>query len=116
MTVRVAVELRDPSWVHEDTFEVLRRHDAALCVHDLLADHPWERTASWTYVRFHGPDALRQPYRGRYGPDRLAPVADLLGSWLGDGCDVYAYFNNDWDANAVADGTWLRDALGPPAG
>jgi hypothetical protein len=36
---------------------------------------------------------------------------DLLGGWVDEGCDVYAYFNNDWDANAVADGTWLRDRL-----
>ena len=39
-TMRWAVELRDPSWVHDDVFDVLRRHGAALCVHDLLADHP----------------------------------------------------------------------------
>jgi uncharacterized protein YecE (DUF72 family) len=36
---------------------------------------------------------------------------DLLGSWADEGCDVFAYFNNDWDANAVADATTLRDRL-----
>jgi uncharacterized protein YecE (DUF72 family) len=25
------------------------RHRAALCVHDLLADHPFELTTDWTY-------------------------------------------------------------------
>ena len=54
-TMRWAVELRDPSWLHDDVFEVLRRHGAALCIHDLLADHPFELTTDWTYVRFHGP-------------------------------------------------------------
>jgi uncharacterized protein YecE (DUF72 family) len=53
-----AVELRDASWLHDDVFSVLARHEAALCIHDLLADHPWVRTTEWVYIRFHGPDAL----------------------------------------------------------
>jgi uncharacterized protein YecE (DUF72 family) len=110
-TMRWAVELRDPSWVHEDTFAVLRRHGAALCVHDLLADHPWERTTDWTYVRFHGPDALRVKYWGRYGPDRLEAAASRLDAWLAEGCDVHAYFNNDYEGHAVADARWLADRL-----
>ena len=35
-------------------------------------DHPAILTAGWTYVRFHGPDARRHPYAGRYGSRRLA--------------------------------------------
>ena len=116
--LRWAVELRDPSWLHDDVFEVLARHGAALCLHDLLPDHPLERTTDWTYVRFHGPDAIGDPYHGRYGPRRLRRHVELLGEWRDAGCDVHAYFNNDWDANAVADATWLRAALtagDPPA-
>lgn len=109
--LRWAVELRDESWVHEDTFAVLRRHGAALCLHDLLADHPWERTTDWTYIRFHGPDAVAQPYNGLYGPKRLEPIAARLDAWLDDGCDVYAYFNNDWYGHAVTDATTLREQL-----
>jgi uncharacterized protein YecE (DUF72 family) len=110
--LRWAVELRDRTWLHDDVFEVLRRHGAALCVHDLLADHPWIRTTDWVYVRFHGPDAVNRPYWGRYGPDRLEPAAARLEGWLAEGCDVYAYFNNDHEASAVADGRWLADRLG----
>lgn len=109
--IRWAVELRDPSWLHDDTYEVLARHGAALCIHDLLEGHPWERTTDWTYVRFHGPDAVARPYQGRYTGRRLRPVAERLGEWLDDGFDVWAYFNNDWDANAVHDALWLRDRL-----
>lgn len=108
---RWAVELRDPSWLHDDVFAVLARHGAALCIHDLLADHPWELTTDWTYVRFHGPRAIEAPYRGRYGRRRLARAATTLGAWLDDGLDVFAYFNNDWDANAVSDATTLRELL-----
>jgi len=38
--VRWAVEFRDPSWLVEPVFAVLRRRRAALCIHDLLDDHP----------------------------------------------------------------------------
>jgi len=111
-TMHWAVELRDPSWVHDDVFDVLRAHKAALCIHDLLPDHPWELTADWTYVRFHGPDALERKYWGRYGARRLAPAADRLAAWLDQGIDVYAYFNNDHEGHAVQDATWLSRRLG----
>lgn len=114
-SMRWAVEMREASWLHDDVFEVLRRHGAALCLHDLLADHPLERTTDWSYLRFHGPGALSQKYMGRYGESRLAPLADLLGRWLEEGCDVYAFFNNDDQGFAVEDARWLAARLGPPA-
>ena len=110
-TMRWAVELREQSWLHDDVFDVLRRHRAALCIHDLLADHPFELTTDWTYVRFHGPDALQRPYHGAYGPARLDVWASRLGDVLDAGHDVYAYFNNDWFGHAVHDAALLRRAL-----
>ena len=109
--IRWAVELREPSWLHDDVYECLRRHRTALCIHDLLADHPWELTTDWTYVRFHGPDALNRKYWGLYGGRRLAKPAARMAAWLQDGRDVYAYFNNDHQGNAVTDATWLRKRL-----
>ena len=109
--MRWAVEVRDPSWLHDDVYAVLERHRAALCIHDLLADHPWTRTSGWTYLRFHGPHALSRAYHERYTGRRLRPVAKRLAAWLDDGVEAYAYFNNDVDAAAVADARWLRDAL-----
>ena len=110
-SMRWAVELREPSWVHDDVFALLERHGAALCIHDLLPDHPWERTTDWTYVRFHGPNALERKYWGFYGRRRLRPVADRLQTWLDEGSDVYAYFNNDYEGYAVKDATWLAKRL-----
>jgi uncharacterized protein YecE (DUF72 family) len=111
-TLRWAVELRDPSWLHDDVFAVLQRHGAALVIHDLLDGHPWIRTAEWTYVRFHGPEATTAKYVGRYGPARLAKSAKILEDWLASGSSVYAYFNNDYDGHAVADARWLARRLG----
>lgn len=108
---RWAVEVRDPSWLHDDVLACLHRHGAALCLHDLLTGHPWERTADWTYVRFHGPRAVEDRYHGRYGGRRLWRVADRLGAWRDEGTDVYAYFNNDDDGHAAEDARWLRRRL-----
>ncbi len=110
--MRWAIEMREPSWLHDDVFEVLRRHGAALCLHDLLADHPLVRTTDWTYLRFHGAETLTQKYWGRYGEQRLEPVAEVVARWLAEGCDVYAYFNNDGGGFAVQDAMWLSQRLG----
>jgi len=110
-TWRWAVELREPSWLHDEVYEVLHRHGAALCIHDLLADHPWELTADWAYVRFHGPDATHHAYQGRYGEDGLYWMAARLSTWVDEGRDVYAYFNNDDSGYAVRDAQWLARRL-----
>jgi uncharacterized protein YecE (DUF72 family) len=109
---RWAVELREPSWLDDRVFDVLRRHGTALCVHDLLEAHPFVLTAPWTYVRFHGPEARTRPYRGRYGGRRLWRMADKLTEVLEQGGDVYCYFNNDYEGHAVADARWLAARLG----
>ena len=43
---------------------------------------------------------------------RLWRPADRLADWLGQGCEVFAYFNNDQEANAVFDAAWLAERLG----
>jgi uncharacterized protein YecE (DUF72 family) len=114
-TMRWAVELRERSWLVDEVFDVLRRHGAALCIHDLLADHPFELTTDWTYIRFHGPNALQHPYYGLYGAERLRPIARRIERVLASGADAYCYFNNDYHGHAVEDARWLRDALTPPS-
>jgi uncharacterized protein YecE (DUF72 family) len=100
---RFAVELRDPSWLSAQVFEVLRRHEAALVIHDRLEGHPVELTADWTYLRFHGSD-----YGGSYPSRALSGQARRIRSWLGKGHDVYAYFNNDIGGHAPRNAATLR--------
>jgi uncharacterized protein YecE (DUF72 family) len=111
-SMRWAVELRDPSWLHDDVYETLRRHGAALCLHDLLPGLPRVLTTDWTYVRFHGPNALTEKYVGDYGGRRLWRSADRMGAWLDDGDDVFAYFNNDYGGAAARDAQWLQRRFG----
>jgi uncharacterized protein YecE (DUF72 family) len=80
-----------------------------------------ERARLWAYTRFHGPTARNansdrdgnsgERYSGDYGPKRLAGPARTLRSWLDQGCDVYAYFNNDLGGAAIRDAAWLSERL-----
>jgi uncharacterized protein YecE (DUF72 family) len=104
---RWAIEVRDPRWLTDPVYEVLRHRGAALVVHDLLADHPREVTADFVYLRFHGPDPDR-PYTGSYAERVLRAAARRIRQDLEDGRDVYAYFNNDVGACAVDDARTLE--------
>ena len=106
--LRWAVEFRHPSWLVPGTFDMLARHRAALCLHDLLPDHPLRITAPFTYVRFHG---AGQPDDGKYSNAHLHLWADRLRAWRVDGCEIYAYFNNDAHGHALQNARTLRGLL-----
>lgn len=103
---RWVLEFRDPDWLQDAVFDVLEKHGAALCIHDMIPDHPQRLTTDWTYLRFHG-----HKYTGSYSNDFLAAEADRIQSWLNDGKDVYAYFNNDENAHAVHNALALKRYL-----
>jgi uncharacterized protein YecE (DUF72 family) len=106
---RVAVELRHPSWVHDDVFALLERHDASYCVMS-GAELPCElrATSDLVYVRFHGPDPQRL-YAGSYPDEDLAWWANRIGEWRRAGHSVMCYFNNDGQGNAVRNALKLRE-------
>jgi uncharacterized protein YecE (DUF72 family) len=97
------LELRDPSWLCEDVYALLRRHRVALCIHDLIERHPRVQTASWVYLRFHG-----NGHAGSYSPQALSAIARRIRVHLADGHDVYAFFNNDIGGHAVRNAIDLR--------
>jgi len=106
--VPVAVEFRHPSWVHEDVFDLLARHRAGYCVMS-GAGLPCvlRATAAFVYVRMHGPDQ-HHLYGGSYPDADLRWWADRVREWAASGRDVYVYFNNDGDGNAVRNAGTLR--------
>lgn len=104
---RWAIELRDRSWLCKDVYDLLRAHDAALCIHDMIEDHPRVTTAGWVYLRFHG-----DHYAGSYSHQALSGAARRIRSHLDEGRDVYVYFNNDIGGCAVQDAQDLRRYLG----
>ncbi|MCW8139933.1 MAG: DUF72 domain-containing protein [Planctomycetota bacterium] len=107
--VRWAVELRDPSWLCAPVYRVLRERDVALCLHDMLPNHPDLTTAGWTYLRFHG----GRWYDGAYDDAALAEAARRVEAHRARGRDVYVYFNNDLHGHAVRNAADLRARLRP---
>jgi uncharacterized protein YecE (DUF72 family) len=109
---QVAVELRHPSWQREAVFTMLEKYGAAYCVMS-GAGLPCvlRATASFVYVRLHGPNPDHL-YAGSYSDDDLRWWADRIREWQGQGRTVFAYFNNDGDGNAVRNALTLRYFLG----
>ncbi|MGX7678560.1 DUF72 domain-containing protein [Jatrophihabitans sp. DSM 45814] len=110
--LRIAVEFRHRSWNHEDVFHLLERHNTAYCVMSGAALPCILRvTTNFVYVRLHGPDE-HYLYGGSYCDADLAWWRDRLREWESTGKDVYAYFNNDGNANAVRNALRLNEMLG----
>jgi uncharacterized protein YecE (DUF72 family) len=101
--LRWAVEFRNLSWLCDDVYKILERHKAALCIHDMIKNHPRVLTSDWTYVRYHG-----EHYSGSYSRQKLAIEAKWIRRQLTTGNDVFAYFNNDAEGFAVKNAADLR--------
>jgi uncharacterized protein YecE (DUF72 family) len=108
---RHCFEFRHPSWFAADVYALLRERGAAL----VIADHPErpfqerELTAGWTYVRFHYGRGGRS---GGYAPRELDTWRRRIAAWRAR-VEVYAYFNNDWQAFAPRDARRLAGGLSP---
>ena len=109
--IRYAFELRNPTWMTDAVYDVLRKHDAAFCIYELAGyQSPVEITASWTYVRLHGP--TRHKYQGSYSDKQLEAWAERIRSWKRKMDAIYVYFDNDDSAFAVNNALSLRDKIG----
>jgi len=107
---RHCFEFRHESWFVPETYDLLREHGVALVIGDHPA-RPWqahELTADWTFIRFHYGHRGRN---GNYSERELEGWASRIESWR-ENVEVFAYFNNDWEGYAVANGRWLQRRLG----
>lgn len=110
---RYAFEFRHPSWYDDAVFAALEGRDCSLCISDHHhAPAPWVRTASWVYVRGHGPGGR---YVGRYPEVVLKDWARRISAWRGEGRDVVCYFDNDPEGAAPKDAERLKGLLGQAA-
>ena len=109
--IRVAVEFRHPSWHDDGVLALLERHGAAYTViSGARLPCLLRATAPFVYVRWHGPshDHL---YAGSYSEADLAWWAERIREWRGQGREVFGYFNNDGEGNAVRNAVTLRAML-----
>ena len=85
-------EFRLDSWFIEDVYRLLRKHSAALCIHD-ADDHttPIELTAGFTYVRLR---------RSEYDAEQRRAWQDRIRQWATQGIDVFAFIKHEDNPNA----------------
>ena len=85
--IPLAFEFRNQSWFHEETYELLTQHGAALC----LAESgkivvPERLTAPFVYFRLRKED---------YTVDERAEIRAKVRALVSDGRDVYAFFKHE---------------------
>ena len=110
-TERHTVEFRHETWYVEPVFELLRERGVALAVGDrpdLPQPPTLEPTADFAFIRFHYGARGR---RGNYSDSEIAEWAERIAALAAE-VDVFAYYNNDWEGFAVANGKRLRRLLG----
>lgn len=112
---RLALEFRHVSWHRSETYDLLRKHGAA------LAWTEWrelprltEITADFLYARWLGDRRELSKY-DRIQIDRTAEFdawqADLE-RLLGEVREVYGYFNNHWAGHSPASANEMKHRLG----
>jgi uncharacterized protein YecE (DUF72 family) len=109
--LRHAVEIRHPSFMHEEFVALLRQHGIGLVVADTAGKWPklFHVTADFVYVRLHGDVKI---YTSGYSGRALAGWARRIRAWAQDGLDVYVYFDNDVKVEAPFDALALMRRLG----
>jgi uncharacterized protein YecE (DUF72 family) len=112
---RYAVEVRNRAWLTSGLSELLRKHQAALVLQDLhyMPKLDWT-TADFAVIRFLGRrsdieqfDRLQIDRR-----DEMQSWAERVRSFLGEGIDVYAYFNNHYAGHSPASVRLFAEMLG----
>lgn len=108
--VRIAIELRNERAFRPAALKRLSKHKLALVVANSsrFPTAPHAGWADFAYFRFHGPKKL---FASDYSLDELKPWAEKVKQELAVGKDIYAYFNNDFQAYAPGNALALKQLL-----
>lgn len=109
---RYAIEFRDPSWLREETFRVLRQHEIGyVIVDEPLLPPEIHVTTDFAYFRWHG-RAFRPWYNYRYKREELSPWIPRLKETAQKVKTTYGYFNNHFHGYAVENCLQILEMLG----
>ena len=107
---RHAVEFRERSWYDDETFEILRKHNAS---HVALSSGGMPMNLTVTseiiYIRFHG---LEGGAAHDYTRKELEPWAEYISEQAEQGRTLYVYFNNDVNVRAPDNAKMLMQMIG----
>lgn len=102
---RYVFEFRHPTWYCDEIYEIMQKHNLALCITDLNGvNSPEVITADFTYMRLHGP---HKAYVGSYGKEGLKNWKKKIEKW-NETASVYCYFDNDEKGYAIQDAANLK--------
>ena len=129
--IRYAMEVRHPTFMTPEFFELLREHDIAFVIADTAGKFPYaeDLTADHVYIRLHGSEKL---YVSGYSDRELDWWANRIRFWRkgeqprdakvvskidnvrrrGSARDVFVYFDNDAKVHAPFDAIKLGERLG----
>jgi uncharacterized protein YecE (DUF72 family) len=99
---KYAIEFRHKSWYNDKPYQTLKENKTALVWHDFNQPFVLEKTARFTYTRFHG---YTGKYKGSY-PD------EFLETIINRSKTGFCYFNNTDDVSAPFDALRLLEMLG----
>ena len=106
--IRHALEIRHPSWINDQVFDILSEFNIALCMADTAGRYPSceTMTADFAYIRLHGSQKL---YASEYSEEELRTWAEKVDAW---NRDAFIYFDNDFEGHAVNNARRLKEILG----
>lgn len=102
-STRIAFEFRHASWFSEETYSILRRHNAALCI----AESDDLATPDVATADFH---CYRLRRDGGYSPSELKAFAKRFAA-LATNAEVYAYFKHEDEPTGALNAASLLDSL-----
>ncbi len=106
-----AVEFRHLSWMREETYDILEKHNAAYTIVDEPLLPPETRvTADFAYIRWHGHGA-NPWYNYDYSPSELETWVPKVQETTGKVRKTYGFFNNHFSANAVKNAVEILEML-----
>jgi uncharacterized protein YecE (DUF72 family) len=113
--LKLALEVRNTSWLVRETYDELKRHNAVLVASDRFTETDPTDTADFVYIRRHGPKTSGK-YWGNYTDQDLKNDAAMIRRLAEAGKEVYIFFNNDGRAHAPHNAQTLMHLLGvlPP--
>ena len=101
------LEPRHNTWFEDESLTLMAGYDIGLVISQSGEHFPYSEmiTAKNIYIRFHGPAEL---YASSYSDDMLQEFSLKFKQWVGDGHQVWAFFNNDIHGHAFRDASRLK--------
>ena len=104
-----AIEFRHKTWLCEEVYKLLNEKNVAFVVtHG--DNYPFLKidTATFAYIRLHGP---RELYASSYSEEELKEWAEYIKSLNEKGLSTFVYFNNDFYCYAVKNALTLKNII-----